>query len=171
MVVVKNVTKISQFALNHADSSRICSPTSCTMLTRYLTGYLIDPIDFAKKSYDKGLDAYGSWPFNMAHAFEHSNGKNWFFNTRLNSFTELHRQLTRNIPVVVSVRGTLPGAPKSYNQGHLLVVIGWDAQKKQVVCHDPASEKHYQTLKQYAFNDFIKAWELSHRLVYWVEPV
>ncbi len=169
--VVKNVPRISQFALKHPDNGRICSPTSCTMLTRYLTGLVIDPIDFAQNSFDKGLGAYGSWPFNMAHAYEHSGGKNWFFNTRLNSFTDLHRQLRRNLPVVVSVRGSLKGAPREYPQGHLLLVVGWDANRKEVICHDPASATHYQTLKRYAFKDFIKAWELSHRLVYWVEPV
>lgn len=170
-VIVKNVPRISQFALNHPDSGRICSPTSCTMLTRYLTGFMIDPIEFAEKSFDHGLGVYGSWPFNMAHAFEQCNGKNWFFNTRFNSFAELHSQLSRNIPVVVSVRGSLTGAPRPYPKGHLLIVVGWDSKKKQVICHDPACETDGKTLQRYALKDFVRAWELSHRLVYWVEPV
>lgn len=170
-VHVHNVPKISQFALDHPDNGRICSPTSCTMLMRYLTGNVIDPLEFARRSYDKGLDAYGSWPFNMAHAFERCNGRGWFFNTRLNSFTELHTQLSRGIPVVVSVRGKLPKAPREYPNGHLLVVVGWDAHKKQVICHDPASEMHETVEKRYDFQDFVRAWELSWRLVYWVEPV
>jgi|SRR5579872_449478 len=170
-VTVKNVPRISQFALNHPDSGRICSPTSCTMLMRYLTGCVIDPIDFAEKSFDHGLGAYGSWPFNMAHAFEESEGKNWFFNTRLNSFLELHAQLSRNIPVVVSVRGSMAGAPRPYPKGHLLIVVGWDAKTQQVICHDPASETDHHTLQRYKFRDFVRAWELSHRLVYWVEPI
>lgn len=170
-VMVKNVPRLSQFALNHPKSGSICSPTSCAILTRYLTGCVIDPIDFAEKSFDGGLQAYGSWPFNMAHAFEKCKGKIWFFNTRLNSFAELHRQLSRNIPVVVSVRGSMRGAPKPYPHGHLLVVVGWDAKRRQVVCHDPASESHLKSVQKYAFNDFVKAWELSHRLVYWVKPV
>ena len=166
-IYIPYVPKISQFALGHKQDSRICSPTSCTMLTRYLTGYKIDPVDFATHSYDKGLDAYGSWPFNMAYAFERGRGKCWFFNTRLNSFIDLHQQLLRGIPIVVSVRGTLPGAPRSYPNGHLLVVVGWDNKTKQVICHDPAMAKHHETEQRYHLVDFIKTWEQSRRLVYW----
>lgn len=170
-VYVHDVPKISQFALNHPDNSRICSPTSCTMLIQFLTGVEIDPLDFARRSYDRGLGAYGSWPFNMAHAYEKAGGRGWFFNTRLNSFTELHAQLSRGIPVVVSVRGKMINAPREYPNGHLLVVVGWDAKKKQVICHDPASESHISVEKRYSFKDFTRAWDLSWRLAYWAEPI
>lgn len=170
-VLLKQVPKISQIALNHPDSNRICSPVSCTMLTQYLTGIDINPAVFAKLSYDKGLNAYGSWPFNMAHAFEYCNGKNWFYNTRLNSFADLHKQLARGLPVVVSVRGHLPGAPKPFPLGHLLVVMGWDNKKQEVVCHDPSIEDHQRVLQRYKLADFLASWERSRRLTYWVEPV
>ena len=165
-VYLPRVPKISQTAVNHKDNARLCSPVSCAMLTRYLTNQLIDPIQFADHSYDKGLNAYGSWPFNMAHAFELCNGKYWFFNTRLNSFVDLHTQLMRGIPVVVSVRGTLPGASQPYLQGHLLLVVGWDNKTKRVICHDPAMAKDYDTERRYRLKDFMKAWEQSRRLVY-----
>lgn len=170
-VYVKQVPQISQIALNHPESNRICSPVSCTMLTQYLTGLPIDPESFAKWSYDKGLKIYGSWPFNMAHAFEWSKGGNWFYNTRLNSFTQLYGQLKRGLPVVVSVRGQLPNAQKSFPNGHLLVVVGWDAQSKEVLCHDPSASEHTHVLQRYSINEFIQAWERSRRLTYWVEPI
>ncbi len=170
-VYLKQVPKISQIALNHPDSNRICSPVSCTMLTQYLTGSVIKPELFAKGAYDKGLDAYGSWPFNMAHAFEYDKGKNWFYNTRLNSFAELHKQLARGLPVVVSVRGHLPGAPKPFPLGHLLVVTGWDNKTQEVLCHDPSIEEHQHVLRRYKLSDFLASWERSRRLTYWVEPV
>ncbi len=165
-IYIPRVPKISQAAIAHKDKKRICSPASCTMLTRYLTGLDIDPVTFANFSYDKGLNAYGSWPFNMAYAFELCKGKYWFFNTRMNSFSELHQQLIRGIPVVVSVRGMLPGASQSYPHGHLLVVVGWDSKTKRVICHDPAMEKQYDTERHYRLKDFMKAWEQSRRLVY-----
>jgi len=165
-VYIPRVPKISQIALNHKENKRMCSPTACTMLTQYLTGITIDPITFANFSYDSGLNAYGSWPFNTAYAFELCDGKYWFFNTRLNSFSELHKQLMRGIPVVVSVRGMLPGAPQSYPQGHLLVVVGWDNTTKRVICHDPATEKQYNIERKYRLKDFMKAWEQTRRLAY-----
>lgn len=169
-ITIKNVPKISQIALNHDESHRICSPVSCTMVMQYLTGIPIDPALFAKLSYDKGLKIYGSWPFNMAHAFEYTKGKNWFYNTRLNSFSQIHSQLKRGFPVIVSVRGTLPGAPQSFAQGHLLVVTGWDNNTGEVICHDPSADKHHQVEHRYTIDNFITAWERSRRLTYWVEP-
>lgn len=169
-VYIKGVPRIAQFGINHAHNNRICSPVSCTMLTCFLNNCCINPLDFAYQVFDDGLDTYGSWPFNMAHAFECCNSSN-FFATRLNSFVELHRQLKKGIPVVVSVRGQLKGAPKDYSQGHLLVVIGWNKDKKQVVCHDPAFKSKRHVLCYYTLESFIQAWERSHRLTYWAEPI
>jgi hypothetical protein len=169
-VHLKQVPKISQMALDHPENNRICSPVSCTMLMQYLTGMSINPALFARYAYDKGLNAYGSWPFNMAHAFEYSKGKNWLYNTRLNSFKQIHKQLMRGLPVVVSVRGNLPGAPKPFPFGHLLVVTGWDKTTQEVLCHDPSVEDHQSVLKRYKLSDFLASWERSHRLTYWVEP-
>jgi hypothetical protein len=170
-ITLQGVPKISQMALDTPLNTRICSPTSCAMVTGYLNNERYCPIDFAKKAYDKGLDAFGSWPFNMAHAYEKCKGTNWFFNTRLNSFTDLHKQLRRGLPVIVSVRGDLPGASQSFPHGHLLVVVGWDSKEKSVICHDPACQSDSEVYKKYKYTDFVKAWDRSHRLCYWVEPV
>lgn len=163
---IQNVPMIAQLAIEHADNSRICSPTSCTMLVQYLTGVYKDPIEFAEKSFDTGLSVYGSWPCNIAHAFEHCNGAIYFAVKRMNSFTDLHRQLIKGIPVVVSVRGNLPGALKPFPHGHLLVVVGWDNKTREVLCHDPAAETNEKVFKRYPIADFLRAWECSHRLSY-----
>lgn len=169
-VALGKVPKISQFALKHPESHRICSPVSCSMIAQYLSNNSFHPGNFAKMAYDKGLDTYGSWGCNMAHAFERCRGKYWFFNTRLNSFQELHKQLTRGLPVAVSVRGVLQGAPQAFPSGHLLVVVGWDKDRQEVLCHDPSIEHHHEVLKRYKIDDFLKSWEQSRRLTYWVEP-
>lgn len=170
-VKIAQVPQLSQFALKHANKDRICSPTSCTMLVRFLLKEQVDPLDFADKVFDTGLNAYGSWPFNTAYAFERSAGAMWFLPVRLNSFHDLHHQLNRGIPVVVSVRGRIARAPKPYPHGHLLVVVGFDARKQEVICHDPAFSNHAKTVQRYAVSEFIRAWERSFRLAYWVEPI
>jgi len=169
-VHIKNVPCKSQIVLPHEDNRKMCSPTSCSMLIGYLMGNIIDPVDFALQAYDKGLEAYGSWPFNMAHAFERCNGQVGFSIARLASFSALHRRLQEGIPVVVSVRGELEGAPKKYDSGHLLVVVGWNARKKRVICHDPALDEDKKTVKQYPLDAFLRAWERSHRLAYLADP-
>jgi hypothetical protein len=163
------VPKIAQFVLQHEDKGRICSPVSCAMLLRYVTGKEIDPLAFAMQSFDNGLNVYGSWPCNIAHAFEQSDNKIHFFVRRMNSFTELYSYLQKNIPIIVSVRGNLPGALKPFPHGHLIVVVGWDNVTKEVLCHDPAAEHDDGVVKRYPLPDFLRAWEASHRLSYIAE--
>ncbi len=170
-VHIKGVPQISQFELEHPRNDGLCSPTSCTMLTSYLLAQQIDPIDFAEKSHDRGLGNYGSWPFNLAHAFELSGGKILFAVARLNSFKNLHDHLCKGIPVVVSVRGHLHGAPKVYHNGHLLVVVGYDNKTREVICHDPAVADSKLSKMRYELKNFMQAWERSHRLAYLADPI
>lgn len=170
-VYVTGVPKVSQFLLDHPDNKRLCSPTSCWMLTHYLCEQQVTPEIFADNVFDSGLEVFGSWPFNVAHAFERCDGNNFFFTKRLDGFIDIYGQLRRGLPVVVSVRGAIKGAPKAYENGHLLVVVGWDAKRKRVICHDPAIPDHKRVLIAYPVESFIRAWERSFRLAYWVEPI
>lgn len=170
-VVIKGVPKYCQFELDHPRNDGLCSPTSCAMLTAYLLTKKIDPIDFAEKSHDQGMDKYGSWPFNMAHAFERAEGKILFAVKRLAGFKELYDHLVKGVPVVVSVRGQIQGAPRPYKNGHLIVVIGYDTKTKEVICHDPAVAKGHQVAKKYNIKSFLQAWERSHRLAYLADRI
>lgn len=169
-VLLEGVSQKSQLVLEHEKNRMMCSPTSCSMLHEYLTRQSNDPLSFAQQAYDNGLRVYGSWPFNMAHAYELGDGKHFFYTTRLASFKALHDILTQGIPVPVSVRGAIVGAPKEYNNGHLLLVIGYNAQTHCVVCHDPAALSNAETLKEYSIDSFIKAWDRSKRLAYIAQP-
>lgn len=170
-VLIPGVPQYSQFELDHPRNDGLCSPTSCAMLTAYLLSKGIDPIDFAEKSLDQGMDKYGSWPFNTAHAFEISEAKILYAIKRLNSFKDLHKQLVKNIPVVVSVRGQIHGAPRPYKNGHLLVVIGYDPKTKEIICHDPAMSSSHLVRKRYSVKSFLHAWERSHRLAYCADRI
>ena len=166
---VADIPATAQFALNHEDKHRICSPVSCSMMVHYLTGSHTDPIDFALGVFDSGLNVYGSWPYNIAHAFDYCGGKINFCVRRMNSFVDIYTSLMKKLPVIVSVRGNLPGALKPFPHGHLMVVVGWDNDTREVLCHDPAAEDHAMVFKRYPIKDFLKAWEASHRLSYVAE--
>lgn len=169
-VRVAGVPQSSQMLLNHERAAHLCSPTSMSMLVGYLKKEEIDPVAFAAQSYDQGLDAYGSWPFNTAAAFEQCDGKVNFYVKRLPSFTHLYNYLRQDIPVVVSVRGRLNGAPKPYNNGHLMVVVGWDGQKNSVIVHDPAVKGDGNIVKEYDAAGFTRAWASSNNLAYVAQP-
>ena len=164
------IPRFSQMTLNHPRAEHLCSPTSMSMLVSYLKKRKINPVKFATRAYDGGLDVFGSWPFNTAAAFEMCDGSFTFHVQRLGSFLNLYNYLNKNIPVVVSVRGSLPGAPKVYNNGHLLVVAGWNKKNKKVVCYDPAFKKSHKVIREYDLGSFLSAWESSHRLAYIAQP-
>jgi hypothetical protein len=168
-VFITGVPRYSQFMVNHPRNDELCSPTSCSMLVSFLLKRPINPLSFAHHSYDHGLGVHGSWPFNMAHAFEQGNEKIWFWTVRFKQFSELHAQLCRGIPVVVSVRGPLPGSASPYANGHLLVVVGWDRKRQEVICHDPAFKNTGEVKVHYKRSDFLTAWERSRRLGYCAE--
>lgn len=168
---IKGVPVMSQFSINHDRNGGMCSPTSSAMLTSYLLQEYINPFSFAQQSYDSGLGVYGSWPFNMAHAYELCNQKFTFCVARLPSFKHLYAKLLQHIPVAVSVRGPLIGSASAYAAGHLLVVVGWDNESKEVICHDPAFDKETEVVKRYPIKDFLVAWERSRRLSYIADPL
>ncbi len=165
---IKKVPRKSQFALEHPEKHRLCSPTSCAMLVEYFSPNRCNMHAVAKNVFDHGLDTYGSWPFNMAHAFELCQGSHWWRVVRLNSFKQLYQMLKKGYPVAVSIRGSLSGAPKSYNDGHLVVIIGYDAATMSVICHDPACAQDRTSVRKYNLTEFLRAWEKSHRLTYCV---
>ena len=169
-VMISGVPQQSQRVLDHPQSDVMCSAVACSMLMGYLKKSVLNPVDFAAGVYDNGLQAYGSWPFNVAHAFEHGEGELFFKVIRLPSFLELHGMLQKSLPVVVSVRGMLDGAPKEYNNGHLLVVVGWNQEKQKVICHDPAFETNEKVYAEYDIKSFCSAWGRSRHLAYVAEP-
>ena len=164
-----SVPPISQMCLSHDHHERMCSPTSVTMVLQYLTKQNIDPVDFACNAFDTGLSAYGSWPFNIAHANQYMPNDISLCVRRLLSFRSLYNYVRVGKPVIVSVRGQISGAPRPYPHGHLLVVIGFDVDNMQVICADPAMPSDTDVYVAYPLSDFLRAWERSHRLAYTIE--
>lgn len=169
-VEIKGLEQISQFSLAHERNGNMCSPTSCSMLVRFFSPEEFNPVEFAQKAYDTGLGAFGSWQFNTAHVFERCGGNLHAFVVRLHSFANLYKLLAQGIPVVVSVRGVLEGAPQAYPHGHLIVVVGFDPECQEVIVHDPAVREEEKVHCRYKMTNFVQAWERSRRLAYVVMP-
>jgi hypothetical protein len=171
-ITIHAVPVYCQMILDDLRADSMCSPTSLAMLVAYFLQKDIDPLNFAYKVYDPGLDAYGNWLLNIAHAYEVTGSRAYFSVARLASFAQLYQLLAKKIPVVVSVRGALLGAPKpSYDSGHLLIVVGYDSRTRSVLCHDPAAPDKSSVVRSYNLENFLGAWERSHRLAYCAEPV
>lgn len=162
---------ISQMALNHVRNKDLCSPTSTTAVVRYLSNdFCIDPCQFALRSWDSGFDIFGHWVFNVAQAAAEL-GPSWkAWVERLSGFEAIYRHLQQGAPVVVSVRGPLAGSAAPYAKGHLMAVIGYDADHQKVLCMDPAFPADDQTHAQYDLQDFVQAWNRRGRVAYVFVP-
>ncbi|MGC2310239.1 MAG: C39 family peptidase [Candidatus Babeliaceae bacterium] len=161
------VPGISQMALPTEINKRICSPTSTTAVIRFLKqSSALDPLTFAPQVFDTTFNIYGNWIFNTAQAI-HELGAPWHCCVaRLNSFNNLLDQLKKGYPIVVSVKGPLPGSAEPYESGHLLVVKGYDSQAQQVLCMDPAFQTDELTNAKYNLEDFLTAWRRRFGLAY-----
>lgn len=168
-IYISGVPAISQMKIDHPHKAVICSPTSLGMVTAFAQGkHVINIGQFADGVYDKQLGIFGNWSLNTAHAFVEC-PQCHFYVQRLHSFAILYQLLRRGIPVVVSVRGKLHGAPKEYPSGHLLVVVGFDADKMCVICHDPAAQTEHEVEREYRLDTFLSGWSRSYNLSYVVE--
>lgn len=160
------VPKISQMVLNHPRHQSLCSPTSLAAVLQYLRQEDQDVLSLAEQVWDANGDIFGNWVFNIAQASA-SLGPAWrCWAARLNGFEDLMSYLTQQIPVIVSVKGSLPGSPLPYAHGHLLVIRGYDSAHQQVLCMDPAFSLPSLTYVAYPFQDFIKAWGNRYYLAY-----
>lgn len=161
------VSGFSQMALPDERSKRLCSPTSTTAVVNYLNPALhLEPLMFADGVYDTAFYIYGNWILNTAQA-AHVLGAPWHcYVARLTSFDAVLDNLERGNPVVVSIRGPLQGSALPYESGHLVVIHGFDAVNKRVLCMDPAFPEDKLTLVSYALDDFIDAWSRRKGVAY-----
>jgi hypothetical protein len=162
-----SVPGVSQLCLNHPRATSFCSPTSTTAAIRYLLAHdRLNPLSFTEKVYDAGFDIYGNWSFNVAQAFVELGSTRPCFYARLAGFDSLFSYLQQGLPVIVSVKGQLTGSLMSYTNGHLLVVRGYEASTRRVLCMDPAFPTDEQTHQAYDLDEFMQAWGQRYYLAY-----
>ncbi|KIC72282.1 C39 family peptidase [Candidatus Protochlamydia amoebophila] len=155
-----NISPLSQMTLDHPRFASLCSPTSTTATIRYLTQTnTLQATHFAQHVYDQAFDIYGNWSFSVAQAFVEL-GKAWRgWVARFTSFNQIITQLKNNCPIVVSLKGPLKGSAQTYQSGHLVVIRGYHAQNREILCMDPAFSLDSDTLIAYEEENFLQAWE------------
>lgn len=165
------VEGLSQVALSHPRSTSLCSPTATAAVTRFLSQQAIDPVHFAGCVWDRGFDIYGNWVLNVAESAARL-GPSWSaWVERLSGFEAIYERLLLGTPVVVSVRGPLPGSAQPYARGHLIVVTGFDPEAQEVLCMDPAFPTDAQTHVRYKLDDFLAAWARRGHVAYVFEKL
>jgi hypothetical protein len=146
-----------------------CSPTSTAMVLAY---YGISPtprgiteghgdavVDHtARMVYDHGYRGTGNWAFNTAYAATLVAGDSYV--TRMRDLREAEDHIAAGVPLIVSIafgRNQLTGAPISASNGHLLVVVGFEADG-DVVVNDPAGATNAEVRRVYDRAQFERLW-------------
>lgn len=150
-----------------------CSPTSTSMVVSYWQGTSgpCAPAVYAAVEgvFDWVYDGHGNWPFNTAYAG--GLGLNASVR-RFTSLDEVETWIARGVPVVISIswgKGQLDGAPIPSSGGHLIVVVGFDAQGNPVV-NDPAAASDEEVRRTYLRSQLEAVWlENSGGLVYLIQ--
>jgi hypothetical protein len=155
-----NVPECSQMV--YPDGGEVwCSPTSTSMVLAYLDGYTGDCEPRVRAAvdgvYDWIYDGHGNWPFNTAYAA--SQGYEGYV-ARFTSLAKAEEYVAAGVPVIMSIawkKGDLTGADIESTNGHLLVVVGFDAEGNPIV-NDPASPTDDSVQKTYLRSEFEPLW-------------
>jgi Peptidase_C39 like family len=168
-----NVPECSQMV--YPDGGEVwCSPTSTSMVLAYLDQYAgaCEPRVRAAVDgvYDWIYDGHGNWPFNTAYAA--AQGYEGYV-ARFTSLAKAEEYVAAGVPVIMSIawkKGELTGADIESTNGHLLVVVGFDASGNPIV-NDPASPTDASVQKTYLRDEFEPLWlEASGGTVYLIYP-
>jgi peptidase C39-like protein len=168
-----NVPECSQMV--YPDGGEVwCSPTSTSMVLAYLDGYT-GPCEPRVRAavdgvYDWVYDGHGNWPFNTAYAA--SQGYEGYV-ARLTSLDRAEEYIAAGVPVIMSIawgKGDLSGSSIDSTNGHLFVLVGFDAAGNPIV-NDPASPDNESVRRTYRRAELEPLWlEASGGTIYLIYP-
>ena len=120
--------------------------------------------------YDWIYDGHGNWPFNTAYAA--TQGYEGYV-ARLTSLEKAEEYIAAGIPVIMSVawkKGQLTRADVDSTNGHLVVLVGFDASGNPII-NDPAAPANERVRRTYLRSEFEPLWlQASGGTVYLIYP-
>jgi hypothetical protein len=138
-----------------------CSPTSTSMVMAYWAGDTgpCEPRVRAAQAgvFDWVYDGSGNWIFNTAYAATAGLEARV---TRFTSMAEAEPWIAAGVPVVMSyywTRNSLEGAPIPTSDGHLAVLVGFDAAGNPIV-NDPAAASDAEVQRTYDRAELEELW-------------
>lgn len=150
----------------------LCSPTATSMVLGHWARVLGTPfVDrdmplVQRGVYDAVYRGCGNWSFNGAYAGSVP-GMHAVVG-RFNDLADLERCIAAGFPVVCSISNTVvKGQPPEPNDGHLVVLVGFDESGRPVF-NDPGRNVVRMT---YERENFRKAWATSDNTVYLIWPI
>ncbi len=148
-----------------------CSPTCVSMVLSYWAARDHRPdLDRDVPEVAAGVDdpswpGTGNWSFNAAYAGSFPGMRGYV--TRLANVAELEPWIAAGVPVVASVSYSLLKGEPDTNDGHLVVVVGFDSVGA-VIVNDPGTR--HAMRKTVPRDQFAAAWSHSRNTVYLIYP-
>jgi hypothetical protein len=158
-----------------------CSPTSTSMVLGYWDPTVLDPNSPLSPCeqqvhasvdgvFDWIYDGHGNWPFNTAYAA--TQGYEAYV-ARFTSLEKAEDYIAEGVPIVMSIawgKGDLTGVHTQSSNGHLLVLVGFDASGNPIV-NDPDSADDASVQRTYLRSEFEPLWlQASAGTVYLIYP-
>jgi uncharacterized protein YvpB len=168
-----DVPKFSQMVYPEGGSVW-CSPTSTAMVLSFLDNYQGEPAPQVHAAvegvFDWIYDGHGNWPFNTAYAstFGYEG-----YVARFTSLAQAEEFVAAGVPVIMSIawdKGDLTNSGVDSTNGHLVVLVGFDAAGNLIV-NDPASPENETVRRSYLRSEFEPLWlQSSGGTVYVIYP-
>jgi hypothetical protein len=121
-------------------------------------------------------DGHGNWPFNTAYAATQSSSGGQPLEASVRRFTSLDEAepwVKAGIPVIVSFswgKSELTGAAVPSSNGHLSVLVGFDANGNPII-NDPAAATDADVQRTYLRSEWEPLWlQASGGTVYLIYP-
>ena len=157
-VLLPNMPKISQIGLRHPRYLDLSLPVSAAVAVGQITGHTTDATSFCEAVYDNEFDFYESWVFACAEAAARIGDHYEAYVERLPNFQALHAHLLEGFPVLVGVRGYLPGSARPYRFDHMVCIYGYDDTKQVVHAIDPGFPNDRATVTTFPLKEFLGSW-------------
>ena len=107
--------------------------------------------------YDRIYKGHGNWPFNTAYAATFGYES---YVARFTSLAKAEEYVAAGVPVIMSIawgKGDLTNSGVDSTNGHLLVLVGFDAAGNPIV-NDPASPTNETVQRTYLRSEFEPLW-------------
>ncbi|MDE3046551.1 MAG: C39 family peptidase [Verrucomicrobiota bacterium] len=159
LILLPNAPRQSQITLRHPRSLDLSLPTAMsTAMNTILQRKAVNPSEFCEQVIDSDTDFYESWVLNAAEASNQLGSDYAVRVERLADFETLHTYLLNGSPVLIPIRGSLPGGPRLYYMPHILCVIGYNPEERKVYCIDSGFPSDKSTFVSYKIEDFLRCW-------------
>lgn len=148
---------------NEKISSRVCGPTSLSMILGYHRTER-PTVAIARLAFDQPNDIFGNWAHLAAVAGElgfRGEVRYWKDDSADGGFRRIEDEVRAGRPLILSISfgaGELTGSPVEKTAGHLIVVTGFD-EDGNVRVNDPAAKKEDEGRRVYDRQQLLAAWK------------